>query len=82
MIAVILGLISIKGVSGTKQKKWTPPFNSHIRISLGTKFQLKRTILTLWIKFAQKGCFWSKTEKVTTTVEFCIFELVEVPNSS
>ena len=32
-----------------------------------------------WTKFTQKGYFWSKTEKVKTTVESCIFELVFVP---
>ena len=36
----------------------------YIRISLGNKFQLKLKILAFWIKFAQKGYFWSKTEKV------------------
>ena len=29
-----------------------------------------------WTKFAQKGYFWLKTEKVNTTIEFCIFDLV------
>ena len=29
----------------------------HIRISLGTKFQLKLIIMTFWTKFAQKGYF-------------------------
>ena len=33
-------------------------------------------------KFAEKGCFRSKTEKVNITMEFCIFELVSVPNFS
>ena len=36
----------------------------HIRISLGTKFQLKLTILTFPNKFTQIGCFQSKTEKL------------------
>ena len=27
----------------------------HLQISLGTKFQLKMTILIFWVKFAQKG---------------------------
>ena len=36
----------------------------HIRISLGTKFQLKLTILIFPNKFTQKGCFQSKTEKL------------------
>ena len=53
--------------------------NSNIRISLGTKFQLKLTILIFWTKFAQKGFFRSKTEKLNTTTEFCIFELIQIP---
>ena len=51
-----------------------------IQISIGTKFQLKLTILIFLSKFIQKGYFWSKTENITT--EFCIFELVWVPNFS
>ena len=35
-----------------------------------------------WVKFSQKGCFWSQTEKVNITIEFCVFELVYVPNFS
>ena len=41
---------------------WIP----HIQISLRTKFQLKLTILIFLTRFAQKGFFWSKTEKVKT----------------
>ena len=37
----------------------------HIRISLGTTFQLKLTIESFWTKFTQKGCFPSKTVKTT-----------------
>ena len=48
--------------------------------SLGTTFQLELTILILWTKFAQKCCFQSKTEKVNTTIEFGIFELMYEPN--
>ena len=33
-------------------------------------------------KFAQKGCFPYKIGSMNTTNEFCIFELVEVPNFS
>ena len=40
----------------------------------------KLIILIFWTKFAQNGCFWSKTEKVNSAIEFCIFELVSVPN--
>ena len=32
--------------------------------------------------FIKKGCFQYKTENVNTTIEFCIFELVLVPNFS
>ena len=38
----------------------------HIQIGLGTKFPLKLTIFILKTRFAQKGVFWSKTEKVNT----------------
>ena len=48
----------------------------YIRISLGTKLQLKLTILVFEIKFVQKGYFGLKKEKVSTTIELCIFELV------
>ena len=36
----------------------------HIRISLATKFRLQLIILTFWAKFAQKGYFQSKTERM------------------
>ena len=47
-----------------------------------TKFQLELTILILWIKFAQKRYFQSKTEKMSINIEFYIFELMYTPNSS
>ena len=53
-----------------------------IGISLNTKFQFELTILIFWTKFAQKGYFQSKTAKMNTTIEFCIFKLVLVPNFS
>ena len=53
----------------------------HIRISLSTNFQFKLTIATFWTKFAKKGSYFqSKTDKIDTTIEFCIFELVFVSN--
>ena len=67
-----------KYTSGRKQKK-----NEHhygilrIRISLSTDFQLKLTIAIFWTKFAY---FQSKTVKIDTTIECCIFELVFVSN--
>ena len=48
-----------KSISGRKQHHWI----LHIQISLGIKFHLKLTIVTIWTKFAQKGHFWSKTKK-------------------
>ena len=46
----------------------------HIWISVDTKFKLKLIILIFWTKFAQKWCFQSKTKKVNSIIEFCIFE--------
>ena len=48
---------------------WSETENVNISIefyinSLGTKFQLKLTILIFWNKFIQKGYFRSKTEKI------------------
>ena len=66
-----------KGVIPVKNEKSEHHHRSfHIRIILGTKFQLKLTILIYWTKFALKVCFQSKTEEVDTIIEFCIFELV------
>ena len=44
----------------------------HIWINLSTEFLLKLTI----------GYFWSKREKLNTTMDFCIFELFLSPNFS
>ena len=44
----------------------------HIRISLGIKFHFKQTISNIGTKFAQKGYFQSKTEKVNITIEVYI----------
>ena len=44
----------------------------NIRISLGTKFQLKLIILAFWIKIAQTGL---KTKKVNSITELCILKL-------
>ena len=71
-----------KGVLGKKQQKNHHHCILHIRISLGTKCQLKLTILIFWTKISQKGCSRSKVENVNTTIEFCIFELVQITNFS
>ena len=44
-----------------------------------TMFHHKETTLT---KFSEKRCFWSKTEKVNISIEFCIFKLDFVPDFS
>ena len=57
----------------------------HIRISLSTNFQLKLTSAILWTNFfricPKRGSYFqSKTDKIDTAIEFCIFELVLVSN--
>ena len=54
----------------------------HIRISLSSKFFPEQTNLNFWTKYAQKRYLGSKTEKVNIPIEFCILELVKVPNFS
>ena len=44
----------------------------HIPISVGSQFHLKQIIFIFWTKFAQKGYFWSKTEKMNVTIEINI----------
>ena len=57
--------IAQKRYSSPKRKKWARKSKHHhwildIRISLGTKFQLKLAVLNFWTKFAQKGCFFKQ----------------------
>ena len=54
---------SQKGCFRSKIKKWYHHWGPHIRINLGTKFQLKLTILIFWTKFSQKRYFRLETEK-------------------
>ena len=56
-------------------KKWTTNEFCIFQIS---RYQTSAST----IKFAQKGYFQSKTEKVNSTTKFCIFKLVLVPNFS
>ena len=51
-----------------------------MKMIVDTKFHLQLIIMIFWTKFAEKGCFRSKTEKVNTTIEFCMLKLVYVPN--
>ena len=47
-----------------------------IRIIVATKLELKLTILIFFVQLCLKWCFSSKTEKVDTATEFCVFEFV------
>ena len=56
--------LSKKGISSLKRKKWTSPL--HIRISLGTTFQVKLTILIFfWPNLPKKGSYGRKQENCT-----------------
>ena len=68
--------------SKTEKVKKTEHWILHIQIGLGTKFQLKPTILVFLTKFAQKEYFQSKSEKMNTTRKFCIFKSVYILNFS
>ena len=65
--------------SGWKHKKWTSLSNSSYS---NTNFQLKLTIGILWTRFVKKASYYfrSKTDKINTTTECCIFELVFISN--
>ena len=39
-----------------------------------------KSLLSYGRRDSKKECFWYKTEKLNTTIEFCIFELVFIPN--
>ena len=65
-----------------KKKSEHHQWIKHSQISLSTKFHFKQAILNFKTKFAQKGYFQWKTEKVNITIDFCIFELVLIPNFS
>ena len=54
---------------------WVPNYTFHKQfwISLSNEFQLKLKVLIFQTKFAKKGYFQSKREKLNITTEFCIF---------
>ena len=52
-----------------------------MKLTVGSTCQLKETILDFRTKFAQKEYFQSKAEKVSIAIEYCLLELVNVPNS-
>ena len=39
-----------------------------MKMNVGTNFKVKLTILIFWTRFIQIVYFWSKTEKVKTTI--------------
>ena len=53
-----------------------------MKLIVGPKFQRKLTSLSFWTKFIQKGYFQSIVNKMNTTIEFCLLELVWVPSFS
>ena len=53
-----------------------------MRIRLGTKYQLKLTNSDYLDHVYPKKVLPSKTEEVNTTIDFCIVELVSIPNFS
>ena len=55
---------------------------SYIQNSLGTKFQLKLTILNFWTKLTQNRYFHSKKEKKMKIIKFYISEIAYVQNFS
>ena len=69
---------SPKRVFPVSNIKWTPPLDSaYSNQSLNHSLW---TIFNFWTKFAQEGYLRSKTERDNIIIEFCIFELVLVPN--
>ena len=54
--------------------------NVRILHSLGTKFPLKLTLLNFGPNLPQRKYSQPKTEKVNSTIEFCIFQLFLVLN--
>ena len=50
-----------------------------MKMTVGSTFQMKETILDFPTKFAKKEYFQSKAEKVSIAIEYCLLELVNVP---
>ena len=84
----IFKLIEILNFSFNKQfwlleqiSKKSILLGENTKISVSTNFQLKLTIATFWTRSAKKGSYFQpKTDKIDTTIEFCIFKLVFVSN--
>ena len=54
----------------------------NIHISLHTKFHLSRTTLIFSPNLPKKGISGIKQKKMSITLAFCIFKLIQVPNFS
>ena len=68
-----------------KDKKAVMTAVAYFKVSspVRSRVPVRSTIIAFRLSFIyQKGCFWYETEKVNTTIEFCIFELVWMPNFS
>ena len=64
-----------------KEKSQQQHWIRHIRITLGTKFQLKLTILIFLARFSKKGNFQSKTEKWHLRVRpWSLLTILNFPN--
>ena len=47
-----------------------------MKLIVGTKFQLKLVFSFCGPNLPKNGVFWLKIDKVTTTIELCILQLV------
>ena len=74
--------LSQKGISSLNQKKWTAPLNSAYSNQSTYQISVKTDNFKIFDQICPTKYFWSKTEKVNITNEFCIFELVPVTNFS
>ena len=74
--------ICLKSVSSQKQKRWTAPLNSAYSNSSWYQISVSTNNFDFFDQICQTKYFQSKTEKVNITNEFCISELVLVPNFS
>ena len=63
-----------KSISGRKQKKWTALLNFAYSNQSRYQIQLKLTILFFGPNLPKKEYLRSETEKVNSTIEFCILE--------
>ena len=51
-----------------------------MKLILGSKFQVKQTILIFGKKFQKRDTSGQKLDKIDITIEFCMLKLVPVSN--